>query len=136
MPDDFETPASSDGIEMPEPTAAPIILAVGIVLVGAGVLFGLVLSVVGAVVLLAGLAVWIGHLQPGRGHMHEPRVGPEGRPQEISAELGSVEQMQAGKPGHRMRLPLHVHPISAGIKGGLLGGLVMPCWKNSAWGFS
>ncbi len=29
-------------------------------------------------------------------------------------------------PGYRMRLPEKVHPISAGVKGGLLGGLVMP----------
>ena len=30
-------------------------------------------------------------------------------------------------PGYRLRLPEKVHPISAGIKGGLVGGLVMPC---------
>jgi small basic protein len=29
-------------------------------------------------------------------------------------------------PGYRLRLPERVHPISAGIKGGLVGGLVMP----------
>jgi hypothetical protein len=29
-------------------------------------------------------------------------------------------------PGYRVRLPEAVHPISAGIKGGILGGLVMP----------
>jgi hypothetical protein len=29
-------------------------------------------------------------------------------------------------PGYRLRLPERVHPISAGIKGGLVGGLAMP----------
>jgi hypothetical protein len=29
-------------------------------------------------------------------------------------------------PGYRLRLPERVHPISAGIKGGIVGGLVMP----------
>ena len=29
-------------------------------------------------------------------------------------------------PGYRLRLPAKVHPISAGIKGGIVGGLVMP----------
>ena len=29
-------------------------------------------------------------------------------------------------PGYRLRLPEEVHPISAGIKGGIVGGLVMP----------
>ena len=29
-------------------------------------------------------------------------------------------------PGYRLRMPAEVHPISAGIKGGIIGGLVMP----------
>ena len=29
-------------------------------------------------------------------------------------------------PGYRLRLPQAVHPISAGLKGGLVGGAVMP----------
>jgi hypothetical protein len=37
-----------------------------------------------------------------------------------------VEQLRAGLPGYRLRLPTAVHPISAGVKGGLLGGLLMP----------
>src|SRR5262249_16762070 len=31
-----------------------------------------------------------------------------------------------GSPGSRLRLPERVHPISAGLKGGLAGALVMP----------
>ena len=29
-------------------------------------------------------------------------------------------------PGYRLRLPMEVHPISAGVWGGIVGGLVMP----------
>ena len=29
-------------------------------------------------------------------------------------------------PGYRLRLPMEVHPISAGVRGGLIGGMVMP----------
>src|SRR5207245_838573 len=39
---------------------------------------------------------------------------------------GGVEQMREGRPGYRLRLPQHVHPISAGIKGGIAGDVVMP----------
>ncbi len=113
-------------IEMPEPTGAPMILGVGIVLLGAGVALNLILSLVGAVVFIAGLAAWIGHLMPGRGHFHEERVPPEQRPRQVTPALATVEQLVTGMPGYRMRLPLKVQPISAGIKGGLLGGLVMP----------
>ncbi len=34
--------------------------------------------------------------------------------------------MRPGIPGYRVRLPEVVHPISAGVKGGIIGGLVMP----------
>jgi hypothetical protein len=37
-----------------------------------------------------------------------------------------VERLSEGMPGYRLRLPQDVHPISAGIKGGIVGGLVMP----------
>jgi uncharacterized membrane protein YagU involved in acid resistance len=126
MPQPSETPNRHEDIEMPQPTAAPMILAAGIVLLGAGVILGWAMSVVGAVVFAAGLAAWVGHLLPGRGHFHEQRVAVEERPQPIAATPGAVEQLATGLPGYRMRLPLHVHPISAGVKGGLLGGLLMP----------
>jgi uncharacterized membrane protein YagU involved in acid resistance len=126
MPEEADTPSRPDGIEMPRPTAAPMIMALGLVLLGAGVALNLALSVVGAAIFVAGLAFWIGDLLPGRGHFHEDRVPPEQRPQAIVATTGAVEQMVAGQPGYRMRLPLKIHPISAGIKGGLLGGLLMP----------
>ncbi len=34
--------------------------------------------------------------------------------------------MQEGMPGYRLRLPVKMHPISAGVKGAIVGGLVMP----------
>ena len=44
----------------------------------------------------------------------------------VRGATGMVERMAEGKPGYRVQLPEMVHPISAGVKGGLLGGLVMP----------
>jgi hypothetical protein len=111
---------------MPRPTAGPMIMSVGIALVCAGAALGVALSVAGAFLLITGLTMWIRDLMPGRGHFHEQRVPPTKRPRRLAAAMGTVEQMQAGMPGYRMRLPLHVHPISAGIRGGLCGGLLMP----------
>src|SRR5581483_1811553 len=62
----------------------------------------------------------------GRGHAHEPLGGPESRPRAVTGMPGTVEQLRTGMPGYRMRLPENVHPISAGVKGGIIGGLVMP----------
>src|SRR5205823_6627099 len=89
-------------------------------------IMGPVFLIVGGVVLLYGLGMWISHLLPGRGHMHEALVEPSKRPKPVKRALGGVQEMRPGMPGYRVRLPEKVHPISAGIKGGLVGGLVLP----------
>src|SRR5262249_54853144 len=44
-----------------------------------------------------------------------------------------VAHLREGMPGYRFRLPLEVHPVSAGVKGGLVGGLLM-ILPALAWG--
>jgi hypothetical protein len=119
-------PAAPDTVEMPRPTAAPLVLALGMALVAAGVAFGLAFFVVGAVVVVVGLSLWIGQLLPGRGHVHETLAEPARRPPPVMGAPGRVELLRPGMPGYRLRLPEQVHPISAGVKGGIAGGLVMP----------
>jgi hypothetical protein len=111
---------------MPRPTAAPLVLALGLTLLAAGVALGLTFLVVGAVVVVAALSLWIIQLLPGRGHAHEPVAEPARRPQPLRGMSGAVEQLRPGMPGYRLRLPQDVHPVSAGIKGGIVGGAVMP----------
>jgi hypothetical protein len=119
-------PGGPANVEMPQATAWPIVLALGIALLGAGLATNLALSVVGAVLFVLGLGGWISLLLPGRGHMHEPLVEPALRARPIIGKPGTVDQLVPGIPGYRFRLPESVHPISAGVKGGVLGGLVMP----------
>jgi len=126
MPENSDPSNEPADIEMPRPTSAPMLVALGIVLLGAGVALNLVLSAVGAVILIVGLGAWINSLLPGRGHLHEQRSGPDQRPQPVVGTVGAVEQLHQGVAGYRMRLPLKVHPISAGMKGGIVGGLLMP----------
>jgi hypothetical protein len=111
---------------MPRPTAAPLVLALGLALLAAGVPFGVGFLVTGAFVVIAGLSLWIGQLLPGVGHVHESLVEPARRPEPVTGRPGRVERLGPGVPGYRLRLPLAVHPTSAGIKGGMVGGLVMP----------
>ena len=121
-----DAPAGQNSVEMPRPTVAPLVLSLGLVLLAAGAALGLAFLVVGALVLVTGLGIWVAALLPGRGHFHEPRVEPARRPGPVTTERKSVEQLRPGMPGYRVRLPETVHPISAGIKGGVIGGLVMP----------
>lgn len=112
-------------VEMPQPNVWPMVLSLGIVLMAAGVALHVGFLVAGLVIFVAGLAGWIGQLLPGRGHHHEVLVEPEQRAKPVIAAMGQVEQLHPGRPGYRFQLPEKVHPISAGVKGGVFGGLVM-----------
>lgn len=113
-------------IEMPAPTVAPLMLALSIALLAMGVATSLAFLAVGAVLFVIGLAMWISQLLPGRGHVRESHVAAALRPRPVPPRPGAVARLQVGMPGYRLRLPVRVHPISAGVKGGIVGGIVMP----------
>ena len=113
-------------IEMPSATVAPMVLALGMILFAAGAPFGLAFTIVGGLVLFSGVAIWVSALLPGRGHMDEPLEPRSRSSRSVRPELNTVAHLQPGMPGYRARLPEAVHPLSAGVKGGIVGGLVMP----------
>jgi hypothetical protein len=121
-----EGPGAPASVELPRPTAAPVVLALGLTLLAAGVALGLAFLVAGAVLVVAALIIWIAELLPGRGHLHEPLAEPAHRARPITGAPGGVVHLRPGMPGYRLRLPEEVHPISAGLRGGLAGGAVMP----------
>lgn len=121
-----ESTGDASTVEMPQPTIGPFVLAVGLVLLSIGVAISIAFLFLGTVVFVIGLGLWISSLLPGRGHVREPRVEASLRPQPVKSSVEEVEQLRHGKPGYRLRLPVKVHPVSAGIKGGVVGGLVMP----------
>jgi hypothetical protein len=126
QPESRSPQSAMEHVEMPRPTAAPLVLALGMSLLAVGVLFGVAFYVVGAVVLIAGLGIWIAQLLPGRGHFHEPVVEAVHRPRPVTGVAGGVAHLGANMPGYRLRLPEDVHPISAGFKGGIAGAVAMP----------
>jgi hypothetical protein len=113
-------------VEMPRPTVWPIVVALGLAFALAGVAASHAILIVGAVILIVGIVGWVGQLLPGRGQVHEERVEASQRPQPVTARPGTVQQLAAGVPGYRLRLPVEVHPTTAGVWGGLVGGLLMP----------
>ncbi len=119
-------PSGEEGkIEMPAPSAAPLVLSLGITLVAAGAAMSPAFAVVGVALIVAGLARWIAQLRPGRGHIFV-RAGEEGfQPRPVSPTAFPVQTLKPGMAGYRMRLPETVHPISAGIRGGIAGGICM-----------
>jgi hypothetical protein len=119
-----EGQAGRESVEMPRPTAAPLVLALGLSLLAAGVALGPTFLVIGALVVVTGLGVWIAQLLPGRGEIEEPLTEAP-RPEPVTAAVGGVEQLRPGMPGYRLRLPQDVHPTTAGLRGGIAGGVAM-----------
>jgi hypothetical protein len=103
-----------------------LVVALGLALLAAGTPFGLAFIIVGALVFLAGLGIWVSQLLPDRGHVIEAFAPVSRRPLAVRPELEMVAHLRPGMAGYRARLPEAVHPLSAGIKGGVIGGLVMP----------
>jgi hypothetical protein len=126
------TPTSQPGhdphaqVEMPSPTIAPMVLSLGLILSAGGAILGLPFLVVGLLIFVIGLSLWIASLLPGRGHVHETLTAEDRRERSIVTSRTVVEQLTQGMPGYRVQLPQKVQPISAGVKGGIVGGLVMP----------
>lgn len=116
---------TKSAVQLPAPTAWPLVLAVGIVLLAAGLGLSLGFLVVGGVVFAIGLGGWIRELRAGHGHVHEPIVPTTQQPAPTIAMPGTVEPLVPGEPGFRFRLPTHVQPVSSGAKGGLVGAAAM-----------
>lgn len=114
-----------DKIELPAPTAWPMIAAFGFCLLSAGLLTHWSFSAVGAVLILRGFVGWWREVLPHDHHEYVPVVAPEFRPKPIVSKPESVEHLRLGEGGHRVRIPAEMHPYSAGVKGGLVGGVVM-----------
>src|ERR1700684_1428162 len=113
----------SGSIELPAPTAWPIVLAFGVSLVFAGLVTSTSVSILGAVFAVAGCIGWFRDVLPHERHESVPLAerGPVAattRPQVARVEWITDEL-------HRARLPLEIYPISAGVKGGLAGGVAM-----------
>ena len=110
-------------IELPAPTAWPIVMAFGLTLVFAGLVTTASVSILGAILAIVGCAGWFREVLPHEKHESVPIV------EKVPAVTTSRPQVTQVKwmteELHRARLPLEIYPISAGIKGGLAGSVAM-----------
>ncbi|HET6880052.1 MAG TPA: hypothetical protein VFI31_07845, partial [Pirellulales bacterium] len=75
-----QSPHEHRSVEMPRPTAAPLVLSVGLTVLAVGAVVSVAFMLVGGGLFLIGLGLWMSQLLQGRGHIHEPLVAPELRP--------------------------------------------------------
>jgi hypothetical protein len=114
---------AAETIEMPAPTAWPIILAFGLTLVFAGLVTSWSVSFLGAILAVSGCIGWFRDVLPHEKHesisaIETVRPVSTSRPRVAAVEWMTEEL-------HRARLPLEVYPIRAGVKGGMAGGVAM-----------
>src|ERR1700756_415331 len=109
-------------VALPAPTAWPFVLAFGFMLLFAGLLTSASISVLGAVLALAGCAGWFREVFP-----HEREEVVVVVPEEITVRTVRrvVERIPVAPDQVRAWLPIETYPISAGVKGGLAGSVAM-----------
>jgi hypothetical protein len=112
----------TDVVRIPAPTPWPIVLACGVTLMFAGLVTSEAVTVLGACLSVVGAAGWFGDVLPEEAHeivlVDHVRAVPTTRSRRVArAEVAADLQ--------RAWLPLEIYPVSAGIKGGLAGGVAM-----------
>jgi hypothetical protein len=109
-------------IELPAPTAWPLVLAFGVTLAFAGLVTSAAVSCVGLLAAGAGIVGWFREVFP-REALIAVRVVATEVPVVTSRREVARVHVAPGLP--RARLPLEIYPVSAGIKGGLAGSIAM-----------
>src|SRR6266436_710325 len=110
-------------VEMPAPTAWPIVLAFGLTLLFAGLVTSSSVSLLGTILAVSGCIGWFRDILPHERHEAVSAIKTAipvstSRPQVTPVEWMTEEL-------YRARLPLEIYPISAGVKGGLAVSIAM-----------
>jgi hypothetical protein len=123
LADQFGPRPRMDGhVELPAPTVWPLVLAFGFTLVFAGLLTSASVSILGAVLSVAGSVGWFREVFP-KEHEEVLQIVPEDISIVTSRHL--VERLPVAGEQVRAWLPIETYPISAGVKGGLAGSVAM-----------
>jgi hypothetical protein len=109
-------------IEVPAPTAWPLVLATGFTLLFAGLLMTPSVSALGAVLAVAGCVGWFREVLPRQHEEEVPLVADDGT---VRTERRVVDRLAIAPEQVRVWLPVHTYPISAGVLGGWAGSVAM-----------
>jgi hypothetical protein len=118
-----EIEPSMSTVELPAPTAWPIVLAFGFTLLFAGLVTSISVSLLGAILAIAGCVGWFRDVLPVEKHERLSVLDKATPVTTTRPQVARVKWMT--QELHRARLPIEIYPISAGIKGGLAGSIAM-----------
>jgi hypothetical protein len=111
-----------DFVRLPASTAWPIVLAFGVTLIFGGLVTSESVTVLGGLLSAVAAVGWFRDVLPEEAY-ETVRIGPATAAPTVARR--KVAHLDVAAELHRARLPLEIYPVSAGIKGGLAGGVVM-----------
>jgi hypothetical protein len=111
-------------IEAPAPTPWPMVTAFGLTLLAAGLVTHVVVSFVGVILVFRGAVGWFREVMPVE-KMEWIPLGAMDVALAVQPSRRSVAHLRAGEASHRVSVPEKYHPYSAGIIGGIVGGIAM-----------
>ena len=118
------TSSDPNVIQLPRPTAWPLVLALGISLIMAGMVTNIAVGILGLLLSIAGAVGWALQVLPHEAHEAVP-VSSE----EITVTTTrTVMERPARRPAShapRTILPIETFRITTGIRGGIAGGVAM-----------
>lgn len=125
MPVEQERSHTTKMIEVPAPTSWPFVTAFGLTLLFAGLVTSLAVSGVGLLVVLCGAVGWFRNVFPVSKEQPVHVWSVEAPAPVAARRYRTVDRLQAGAGAHRVYIPVRVHPYSAGLLGGVFGGIGM-----------
>jgi hypothetical protein len=122
MDEQQENPAvSNEVVELPAPTPWPVVLALGLTFALAGLVTNPGISILGAILIVAGCVGWFRQVLP---HQHHVTVQVKVQKFDYKTIRTKVSRIHVDE-SHRARLPVHTPSVMAGVKGGIAGGAAM-----------
>jgi hypothetical protein len=109
-------------IQLPRPTAWPLVMALGVSLLMAGLVTSIEIGILGLVLTIAGVIGWFLQVLPHEAHEAVP-IGTE----EVQAATSArtLVERHAVSDTRRKILPIETFRITTGIRGGIAGGAAM-----------
>jgi hypothetical protein len=113
---------ADETVEVPAPTAWPILLAFGIMLLWAGLVTSAAVSLLGALLTACGTVGWFRDVLPRERHEF---VTVDSQIPPVRTWRPAIDRTTVEPDRHRVWLPVEIYPISAGLWGGLAGSAAM-----------
>jgi hypothetical protein len=114
---------AENAIHLPAPTHWPLVMAVGLALLFAGLVTNVMISALGVVMTVAGAVGWFRQVLPQEAHEMLPVSEEEIAIEREGRRVTRVEHLHPASG--RGMMPVSTYPISSGIRGGFAGGTVM-----------